>query len=179
MQRLGTFDLTTPNLVVMDPGYSIDMAKSRSGRILRKCRPGKWKVQLVPEPEPKQQKWLVPRTLIAAEESLMLSDGKGRWRTVAKDIGSDGGVIGVFDIAHFQDGTVVPKGQKPLVDSWSDDPAMLWYSMNCDSVRGKLASVVVHGAVVHWDGGLDVAVRKIRDEIVGVKLAISGWPDGI
>lgn len=179
MQRLGTFDLTTPNLVVMDPGYSIDTAKGRSGRILRKCRPGRWKVEFVPEPEPKQQKWLVPRTLIAAEESAMVSEGSGHWRTVAKDIGSDGGVIGVYDLAHFQDGTVVPVGQKPLVESWSDDSAMLWYSMNCDAVRGRLASVVVHGAVVHWDGGLDVAVRQIGGETVGIKLSISGWPDRI
>jgi hypothetical protein len=163
----------------MDPGYSIDTAKGRSGRIIRKCRPGTWKVELLPEPEPKQQRWLVPRTLIAAEESAVLSNGRGRWRTLAKDIGSDGGVIGVYDLAHFQDGTVVAAGQKPLVESWSDDPAMLWYSMNCDAVQGKLASVVVHGAVVHWDGGLDVAVRESRHEIVGVRLSISGWPDRI
>src|SRR5436190_14608793 len=159
----------------MDPGYSIDMAKSRSGRIIRSCRPGKWKVEFAPERVPKQQHWLVPRIVIATEQSATLKDARGHWRTVAKGIGGDGGVIGVYDLAHFQDGTVVPAGQKPLVDSWADDPAKLWYSMNCHAVRGKLASVVVHGAVVHWDGGLDVAVREIRREIVGVKLSVSGW----
>src|SRR5439155_3029365 len=140
--RLGTFELTAPRIIVMDPGYSIDTAKlPHSGCIISKCRPGRWKVELMPELAPKYQRWLVPRTLIAAEESAKLAQGRGRWRGLAKEIGSDGGVIGLYDLAHFQDGSVIPPGQKPLVDSWSNDRAMLWYSMNCDAVSGKLASV--------------------------------------
>lgn len=90
-----------------------------------------------------------------------------------------GGVIGIYDLEHFQDGSVVPSGQKPLVESWSDDPRMLWYSMNCDAVSKKLASVVPYGAVVHWDGGFDLFVRAKAKEIVGIKLSISGWPNRI
>src|SRR5215471_18027432 len=141
-RTLGTFELTSTSLIVMDPGYSIDSATlAHSGLVVKRCRPGRWKVEFIPEPRP-QGRWLVPRTLITAEESAMLSNGRGRWRTVAKAIGSDGGVIGVYDLAHFQDGNVVPTGQKPLVESWANNPAMLWYSMNCDAVREKLASVI-------------------------------------
>ena len=178
--KLGAFELSSPKIIVMDPGYSMDTARlPGGGRIVSRCRLGRWNVELMPELEPRQRKWLVPRTLITSEESCMLAQGRGRWHRIAKDIGSDGGVIGVYDLAHFQDGSVVPLGQKPLVDSWSEDPAMLWYSMNCDAVQGKLASVVAHGAVVHWDGCMSVDVRRVGGEIVGLKLSISGWPDSI
>ena len=129
---------------------------------------------------PSYPQWrTVPRTVVATHAVCKQVPVESDWRRVADEIGQDGGVIGLYDVAHFQDVSVIPADHKVRGQESPDDSRWLWYRFVCDILGKQDATVVPCGLTIHWDGGMDVDAFTAVGEIVGIRLSISGWPDSI
>jgi hypothetical protein len=180
VQQLGAFKVTSPKLVVIDPGYTLDTAELRHGGcFVAPCRLGSWKVEVTMDAPPSEQWRIVPRTLVALHAACERIPVDSDWERVAEEIGQDGGVIGLYDVAHFQDMSVIPSDHKVREEENTDDSRWLWYRFVCDVLGKHDAAVVPYGATVHWDGGMDVDCFTMDAEIIGIRPSISGWPDKI
>ncbi len=179
---LGTFDLTSPAIVVMDPGYNIeDVEMPYGGCLVRKCRPGSWSVSVLWDKPVTGDWWpaghVLPRSIIAVEESNEQAIlAAPEWLGVCTDIGQDGGVFALVDLAHFGDRGVIPPAHPSLRPHPEFGVKYSWYNYLCDILGNSQAVMVPHGAMVSWDGGMDVETLSIQDEVVGVRVSISGWP---
>lgn len=173
-QQLGTFQVTSSKLVVIDPGYTLDTAELQyGGCFVAPCRLGSWKVEVTMDSPPSEPR-TVPRTVIAMHTACEEIPLESDWRRVADEVGQDGGVIGLYDVAHFQDVSVIPADREAMGDSrWR------WYRFVCDVLGKQHVTVVPYGLTIHWDGGVDVDSFMADGETAGIRLSISGWPDSI
>lgn len=121
----------------------------------------------------------LPRLLKATAAGCERISDALDWQPIAEDIGQDGGLVGLFDVARFQDTTVVPSGHKIRTQEGASDARWLWYSFVREIIGREHAAVVPYGAVVHWDGGMDVHSCASNGEVLGIRLSIAGWPDAI
>lgn len=179
LQQIGNFKLTSQTIVITDPGYDEETARIDGlGCFLSDCRIGDWRVELTPDSTP-QRPWQMPRIVTAICEGFSTPVDDTSWRRVGKPVGGDGGVLGIYDFAHFHDDSLVPEDQPWTFDGEPAIPDDLWYSLNCEAIQGRLASVVPHGVAVHWDGGMDVDTFIADRKVIAVRLSISGWPDNV
>jgi hypothetical protein len=178
-QQLGRFILTSPQVVVTDPGYDTATAGIEGlGCFVSPCDIGEWNMDFVPETAPKW-KVQVPRTLLAVRDGFLVAPDPAEWQRVGEGIGGDSGLIGVFDLARFHDAALVPGGQQWTFDGGPADPTDLWFSFVCEAIGKQKAAVVPHGFVVYWDGGMDVDTLLYGGKVCAIRLSISGWPDAI
>jgi hypothetical protein len=165
-----SFQMTTPEMVGLDPGYDLDDV-ALMGCIIEPCRKGIWRVWEFPSP-PAQR---APGPVVALHNSISrpVSPDMADWRQIRDDIGGDGGVEGIYDIAHFGDAQVIPSDHQSRTDFCSY-PSKQWYGYICDVVLAKSGwGVVVHafGCTMHWDGGCSVSILTDTDgSVVGVRL---------
>ncbi len=171
VQRIGSFKVTSPTIVVTDPGY--DEATLH----ISDCVIGEWGVQLDLDTAPG---WpgQVPRTVTAAWDKYPTAGCRTDWERADK-VGGDGGILGIYDLAHFHNDSLVPSDQRWTFDGGPAVPDYLWYSLNCEAIQGRLAALIPHGVVVRWDGGMDVSTLTLNEKIVAVRMSIAGWPDKI
>lgn len=181
LQQLGTFDVTSPKLVVIDPGYTLETAELQyGGCFVTTCRLGNWKAEVTLDTPPQWPQWrTVPRTVLATHAACKQVPVESDWGRVADKIGQDGGVIGLYDVAHFQDVSVIPIDHPIRREETTDESRWLWYRFVCDLLGKRDAAIVPYGLTIHWDGGVDVDSFTANGEIVGIRLSISGWPDSI
>ena len=167
-------------MIVMDPGYSEDTAEIPGlGHIIPSCATGEWRVEVFQQTPPS---WLkpAPRFVLAFRSNFSRpSPEASDWQNIAAEIGGDSPLIGIYDLAHFDDASVVPKNQKWTFDGKPAIEEKLWYSLNCEAIQNRLASTIPFGVVVHWGGGMDVSVCSARNEVAAIRLSITGWPDKI
>jgi hypothetical protein len=171
LQQIGSFKVTSPTVVVTDPGY--DEATLH----ISDCQIGDWVVELILDSTPRWRGEL-PRTVTAVWEGYSTPIDHTDWERAAK-VGGDGGILGIYDLAHFHDQGLVPSNQQWTFDGGPAAPDDLWYSLNCEAILGRRATVIPHGVVVHWDGGMNVDTFAAGRRIVAVRMTISGWPDKI
>ena len=93
-----------------------------------------------------------------------------------ENIGQDGGVFALVDSAHFGDVTVIPPAHPALRPHPEFGTKHAWYDFLCDSLKGAEAVIIPYGAMVHWDGGMDVDSLTWQEEVVGIRVSISDWP---
>jgi hypothetical protein len=172
LQQIGSFKLTSPTLVVTDPGYD-------EGTLhICDCQIGDWCVELTLDSTP-EWRGEVPRLVIAVCEGFSRPIEPTDWQRTGETVGGDGGILGIYDLAHFHDHGLVPSHQSWTFDGGPAAPDDLWYSLNCEAIRGRLAALIPHGVVVRWDGGMNVDSLASDNRIIGVRMSISGWPDRI
>ena len=163
-----SFQLTTSQMVGLDPGYDLDDV-SLLGCVIEPCRQGSWRVQEFPSTSPR-----MPGPVVALHNSIehCVAADSSQWREV-RDIGGDGGVQGIYDIASFGDEGLIPPDYRPSLD-WPEDPDRRWYGFICNTVLAKRDwGVVVHsfGCTMHWDLGCLVSTLSDSDGfVVGVRL---------
>jgi hypothetical protein len=156
-------------MVGLDPGYDLDDVVLM-GCIVEPCRLGLWHVQEFPSTSSRMPG---PVVVLHSSISQSVEANSPQWRKIREDIGGDGGVEGIYDIARFGDAAVIPPDYHPSTD-WSEYPSKRWYSYICDAVLAKRGwGVFVHpfGCTLHWDGGCSVSTLSDSDgSIVGVRL---------
>jgi hypothetical protein len=176
--NLGAFELTSRTIVVTGPDYDLDFARF-AGCFIKNCALGSWHVEAI-EDIPPELGWTLPWRLHAAHDGTKLPSDPGTWRTLAKRISGGRALTGIYDLAHFQDHSVVPPDQKWTFWGEAPDPDDLWYPLNCEAASADSGvGVIPYGVVVHWDGGWDVDIIAVEKEVVAVRLTISGWPDKV
>jgi hypothetical protein len=180
--RLGTFVLNSSAIVVMDPGYDIQAAEMPlGGCLVRSCRAGSWSLSVTWD-KPLAGDWwppsrLLPRSIIAVEDcSKQVVLGTPEWRRVCGDIGQDGGVFGIVDVAHFGDASVIPPGHPSLHPHPEFGMKYAWYDFVCEILGKSDVAIIPHGVMVHWDGGMDVDSLTVQNEVVAIRVSISEWP---
>jgi hypothetical protein len=179
LQQLGSFKLTSTSLVVTDPGNNEEAARMAGlGCFVSPCLIGDWRVELQVDTTPRRP-WGAPRRLVAIHSDCSSLPKSSNWQRTGSEIGSDGGLICAVDLAHFHDVTLVPHSQQWTFDRGPANPDDLWYSFLCEAVGKQDATVVPHGFVVSWDGGMDVDVILREGKIMAIRLSISGWPERI
>jgi len=114
---IGSFKITSSKMVAIDPGYSLSDVPLL-GCALEPCRLGLWNVS-----ESAGNTTSVPGPVVALHESAArdVSLQSKSWKAVRPSIGSDGGVRGLYDAAHFGDAQIIPVGHTFSTDR-SDDP---------------------------------------------------------
>jgi len=170
---LGTFEVTSSNLVAGDPGYDLDTFKTPGlGALLTNCHSGTWNAQTV-------IKHFAPPAFSLTSELLawhtnVTNPSTLKWQKQKGGIGVDGGQAGIFDLAHFSDQKIVPADVKwtqgkpgPII------PENLWYSLCCEVTLGRAeGGVIPFGAVSTsgmGDGGYEYFVaRDDKGIIIGV-----------
>jgi hypothetical protein len=176
--QLGKFKLTSPKVVVCDPGYDEQTAGMGGlGCLVSPCAIGDWGVELTLDTAPSYG-WEMPRTVIAARADFSVLPDSPDWQRV-DEVGGDCGMLGAYDLAHFHDVGVIPPGQRWTFDGGPADPDDLWYSFICEAIAQRDATVIPNGFVVHWDGGMDVDTFSSGSRVVAIRLSISGWPDRV
>lgn len=179
-RALGKFSLTSPSVVVTDPGYDEDTARIEGlGCFVKPCTVGRWRVAIAKD-STLARPWKMPRALLLAHEAFRPSPASSdQWQRLGKPVGGDGGLLVACDFAYFHDDSLVPSDQEWTFDGGPADPNDLWASFVCERIEGKMAATIPHGAVVHWDGGMDVDVFRVQSQVVAIRLSISGWPNEI
>src|SRR5581483_11637394 len=125
---LGTFDVTTPKLIVADPGYDLDTAKTSGlGAVLENCKPGTWQAQVV------VKEFNEPGFSLASElrvwNTNITDAALLKWEKQKGGVGVDSGQAGVYDAGHFHDPRLVPTNMNWTVGRPGPaDPQDLWYS---------------------------------------------------
>ena len=169
---VGDFELTGSNVVVMDPGYELDTASiSGLGVQYSSVAIGTWKVENNFDESPE----FSGPEMVASHSSISSADlGALSWETHEHLIGGDFAMIGIYDLNHFRDESVIPADITWTFDGEPADPEDLWYSMNVELAgggRGFGAHVVPFGAVLGWDLGAQVSVgRDTSNSIVAIRL---------
>jgi hypothetical protein len=177
-QQLGSFNLTSPKVVITDPTYDTETASIGSlGCFLSPCATGTWRVEVIEDVSPNYG-WPMPRIFMAILDSLTLS-GSEVWDRSEDAVGGDTGIIGIFDVAHFHDTNIIPPGQEWTFEGRPAVPEKLWYSYICEVLQKRESAVIPYGAVVNWDGGIDVDVIRHGHRIVAIRLSIYGWPNQV
>src|ERR1043166_6640126 len=178
LQQLGGLKLTSPTVVVTDPGYDEDTATMCGlGCFITPCKVGQWYVELTMDMTPQRRREM-PRTVTAVCDGFAATPDSPDWQRKGH-VGGDGGVLGIYDSAHFHDASIVPEEQEW---TFNGEPAIsddLWYSFICELLRDRAAVVVPYGITVHWDGGMDVDAFSVGNKVVAIRMSISGWPDGV
>jgi len=177
---LGRFRLTSPTVVVTDPGYDEETARIETlGCFVEPCAVGMWRAAIAKD-STLARAWKMPRALLLVHERFkQLPPTSDQWQRLGKPVGGDGGVLVACDFAHFHDAGLVPGDQKWILQDKPADPQHLWSCFVCEILKRKIAAVIPHGAVVHWDGGMHVDVFRAKDQVVAIRLSISGWPNDI
>ena len=179
IQQLGRFELTSPKLVITDPGYEEETARSVGlGCFVAPCAMGEWLVDLTLDTTP-QRPWDMPRTVIAVHTDYPALLKSSDWQRVGDGVGGDSGLIGVHDLAHFHDVSVIPPEQQWTFNDGPADPNDFWYSFLCEAIRNRDAAVIPYGFVISWDGGMDVDTISSDGRVAALRLSISGWPNRI
>jgi hypothetical protein len=179
LQPIGGFRLTHSTVVITDPLYDEESARiSGLGCLISNCRTGDWRVELLTDrtTEPWGE---MPRIVTAIYAGFPTPPDQSDWLRVGDEIGGDTAQLGIYDLAHFHDDSLVPDNQQWTFDGGPAIPDDLWYSMNCEAVQKQLAATIPHGVVVSWDGGMDVDIFVSDHEVVAIRLSISGWPNNI
>jgi hypothetical protein len=171
---LGSFENTSSNLVVGDPGYDLDTIKVPGlGALLNNCRTGTWNAQgIYKNFEPPGGMGFTAELQVwhtnAAEPSKL------KWQKQKDPIGVDTGRAGVFDLAHFRDAKIVPAETKWTVNvPGLADREGLW-DLYCGEITlsKREAGVIPFGTVSHsgkGDGGYFYSIaRDDTGAIVGV-----------
>jgi len=167
-QRLGNFTVSSPNMVVTDPGYEEDTAHIGSlGCFVKPCALGVWTASIAKD-STLEKRWEMPRSLLLYHTSVSLASIRSdQWQRLA-GAGGDSGLIVACDLAHFHDERVIPPAQIWTFNGEPADPEDLWYSFVCETIESKMAVTIPYGVVVSWDGGMDVdAFRGRIAEIIG------------
>ena len=164
--------MSSGTVVITDPGYyEKDVREYGMGEFVDACAVGEWRVELTEGFVP-DRKFLVPSTVLASLASVTLDlSGRG-WKRI-DSVGGDSGILGIFDLSHFHDASIVPSGQKWTYDGSPADPNDLWYSLICEAIRDKSVALVPFGFAVSWDSGMDIDVFASESQIVAIRLSIS------
>jgi hypothetical protein len=178
--KLGAFRLRSPKVVVTDPGYDEHTASIAGlGCFIAPCAVGAWRVGMAKDSTLEKPRKM-PRALRLIHESYQSPPaGSEGWQRVGTGVGGDSGLIVACDFAHFHDASLVPAGQNWTFDDAPADPNDLWYSFVCERIQRKMAVIIPHGVVVHWDGGMDLDVSQSGGHVCAIRLSISGWPNDI
>jgi hypothetical protein len=175
--RIGAFTVTSAKAIVTDPSYNEETASiGNLGCLLHPCATGTWTVEVVEDFSPEYE-WEMVRSVTAtlAEFSPSPADN---WVRVEDSVGGDTGLLGLFDLAHFHDLSVIPANQEWTFKGGPAIPDELWFSYVCELVKGHEVAIVPFGFVVHWDGSMDVDRITRGNRIVAARLSVSGWPAG-
>lgn len=158
MEAIGHFTLTSETLVASDPGYDLaDMPLL--GALLAPAAPGRWHVsfrrgtEADHRPGELAELFAYHEEFLAPERMSLLRP----WHEHPDPIGEDGGIIGIFDKAHYGDATILPAGYNPWAPAEipaTYSPASLWYDFLCNSKPYGLpfkATIVPFGCLADWN----------------------------
>jgi hypothetical protein len=173
--QLGAFQVTSDTLVVLDPGYEIETVEIGYGAKLRDPLKGRWRAHAVIAHFGSPSFSLVA-DLVVYHESV--DPTRLSWEKGTEIVGSGGGIIGIFDLKHFHDHSLVPKDMRWTFGNEKNQPAIpenLWYSMCCElTLSGTNGGVLTGGAVTtsgKGDGGYEYFLSRSPDgHVVGVKV---------
>lgn len=166
---LGEFEVGSGKLVVADPGYGLETAKTGHGAILDGCRSGTWRAEVV------VKHFGSPGFDIVSElyacHSSVTNAASLIWQKQSNMIGVDSGQAGVYDLTHFRDDSLISYGMRASMAPV--DPESLWYSYCCHLTRKKEEGDVLPFGVVtssgKGDGGYYFSIaRDDRGQIIGV-----------
>lgn len=149
-QNIGTFQLTTTDMVVSDPCY--EPGTWCAGE-LHNCIPGEWEAMIGISDE---GKWgrrvavLAVRAKGQAEECInelkANKDCSDKFQEVDFEIGVDSGQAGFFDKAlYHKDAGIDPDSFEIDFSGWEDDS--LFYKACCDQTLNREGGVLHCGAV--------------------------------
>ncbi|MEC5125153.1 hypothetical protein VSU19_00200 [Verrucomicrobiales bacterium BCK34] len=175
-QHVGQFEITGKDIVITDPGYDLATASRPGlGVTYNDWTPGTWNLEVAftKHADPALSE---PKEMVAYLDTISAADFSSlTWTVHPDDIGGDYAMIGIYDLAHFGDNSVIPKDITWTFDGAPADPSSLWYSMNCELVgrKGFGAYVVPFGGVLSWDGGVVVSIgRDSSGSIVAVRFRV-------
>jgi hypothetical protein len=171
--KLGSFELTTPRIVISDPGYYLDTVKTDGlGAVVAKCRVGTWKAEVIIKHFKK------PKMSLTSELLTWHVDFKKpsalQWQKQKHPIGADYGQAGIYDLAHFHDDGIVPETIEWTVGHFGPaDESDLWYSYCCElTTHNPNGSVIPFGVVTNagkGDGSYEYSLaRDEKGAVIGV-----------
>ena len=167
---LGTFEMTTPRMIVSDPCY--DKGDVYTG-LLKNCRTGQWEAGI--DTVKDRHGYERVRALVVRfqdEKAPQLNDYvkafRARyksWKEVPALIGVDSGQAGFFDEAHYQDDASIGADVVIEHEYWTR-----WYNYCCDlTLEGSHGGVLPNGAVSGsglGDGVYGCFAHYARDGVV-------------
>ena len=173
--QFGTFQVTGDTLVVSDPGYDLETVERGNGAKLRDPLKGVWRAHAIIAHFSSPSFSLVA-DLVVYHESV--DPARLSWKKGAEIVGVDAGMMGVYDLQHFHDHSVVPKDTRWTFGDGKNqpaDPEDLWYSMCCEITMSGTNGGVVSGGVVtnsgKGDGAYEYFLSRSPDgHVVGVKV---------
>ena len=168
--KIGEFELVSGSVVLSDPGYELDVVEIGMARVVNDCRTGRWRVRVTTKMDP-EHKFDVPDVLEAVHRDAR----KLTWEKLEIELGGDHAMVGIYDLSHFHDHSLVPKNQIWTVGGDGPaDPGDLWYSLICEAIvtAGPVpAAVIPFGAVLSWDSGVEASLgRDSSGKVAGITL---------
>ena len=167
MIDLGSFEVVSGKLAISDPCYDVDVWCRGD---LENCKLGSWLASAL---EKHMGAWGHRICKLIAVHEDYQDQELGISEHAPFEVGVDSGQAGIFDAAHYQDASVVPKvGHKHLFEGAEADP---WYDYCCDiTLSSQSAGILPFGCVSSsgfGDGGYDCYFwRNSEGQIVRVEI---------
>ena len=144
---LGTFEVTSENMVVSDPCYYSEPINTDISEVIKIVKKGEWRAEagIV-----NLKDWGERCSELIAFHSGWKTSSNKRWVFQNMGIPVDSGQAGIYDIGLFGNNSVVPKDyrwkEKPI------DPEQPWYSLCCENTCKSPPAGVIPGGVVSGSG---------------------------
>jgi hypothetical protein len=162
-------------LVVSDPGYDLETVERGNGAKLPNPLKGVWRAHAIVAHFRSSSSSRVA-DLVVYHDSV--DPTRLSWEKGPQIVGVDAGMMGVYDLQHFHDRSVVPKNTSSTLEGGKNQPADAedpWYLMCCELTNSDANGGVVTGGAVtqsgYGDGGYEYFLSRSSDgHIVGVKV---------
>ena len=146
-EKLGTFKVVSPTLVVSDPCYPIEVLESEGGHVepdelslvLNSVMQGEWKAIIYYTEDDEVAKLVALHT--NANES-------GEWTQTEKDIGVDSGQAGIFDSSFYGRDEKITYEVENVFDIPMEAEGMKFYVACSDLTNTEEQGGVMGGGVI-------------------------------
>jgi len=156
------FEVTGGKIIVSDPCYDA----SSDCNYFAKVENGVWVVKIIYDNER-------PKELISYVRDVEISD---EWEKITSDICVDSGLVGFYDLTHFQDNKIIEN-----LDEYYNEgieklfPEQVWFSANYGVSKTKQGGVIPFGCVVktpYSTGCYDLYILQKQSEIIALRLVL-------
>lgn len=159
MKVLGTFEITSGKLVLSDPCFDYYPEGPNDDMNIYDVPNGKWLVYIINMKHPQVRNKI--RNILIHHTSLTVLDLK--WEKIDTTIGVDSGLVGFFDLSHYQNNETISEDVKKQ--------GKTWYDINCEPC--KIAQTIPFGVVSNSDYGnpiYNVYGAYKDNQLVGLKI---------
>jgi len=161
MKVLGTFEITSGKMVLSDPGIDYHQEGPNDDIEIYDVPNGKWLVYIINISKKYPQVRNKIRNILIHHTSLTVLDLE--WQKLDATIGVDSGLVGFFDLSHYQNNELIPE--------YSKKQGKTWYDVTCEPC--KIAQTIPFGVVSRSEYGdpiYNVYGAYKDNQLIGLKI---------